>query len=162
MPTLHLLRHAKSDRSAPVADHERPLNARGRRAAPRIGRLLADTGGPDVVLTSSAVRARDTAELVAEMLSDTVTVRSEPALYLADDETLRARLTALDPAVDAALLVAHNPGIGDLAVRLADPADRRRITSFPTAALATLEVPAWATLTDGCARLASFVVPRDL
>lgn len=163
MPTLHVLRHAKSDRSAATADHDRPLAARGRDAAPRIGRRLGERfGAPQLALCSTAVRAVETVELVMAELPGVVSVRYEPDLYLADAETLRSRLAEVSADVEAALLVGHNPGLASLVGNLAGEQARARIGKFPTAALATLDVPQWGELGWGVARLVDYVAPRDL
>ena len=163
MPTLHVLRHAKSDRGAPVADHDRPLAPRGLAAAPRIGDALEAAGGTALVLSSTATRAAQTADLVVARLSRPPEVRYEAALYHAGPAGLLERLHALDAATPSVLLVGHNPSVASLVLTLADEEVAGRLGKFPTAALATLEVGGpWAALQPGGARLTDYVTPRDL
>ncbi|MEM7410261.1 MAG: histidine phosphatase family protein [Myxococcota bacterium] len=168
MNTVWLLRHAKSSWSdADASDHERTLNARGRDAARRIGRHLETRGARfDAVLCSSAVRTRETAEILATELGAWPGFEPEPDLYLAEPSTLLGRLEALPASVDAALVIAHNPGIAALAVHLArrgERAQRERLRSkFPTAALAQIELEgSWSEIGNG-GRLVHFAVPREL
>lgn len=163
MPTLHVLRHAKSDRGVAMPDHERPLASRGRDAAPRVGRHLGFTHGtPHLALSSTAARAVQTVELVSAELPEPLEARYEALLYLADPETLRRRLADVDDAVPSVLLVGHNPGLAGLVAGLAGAAVRARIGKLPTAALATLEVPAWPRLAWETARLVDYVTPKEL
>lgn len=135
MIRLALVRHAKSDWSSPgTADHDRPLNARGERDAPVMAARLAATGFvPDVILSSTALRARTTAAAFATEFDLDVT--TDGRLYAAPGSTLlRAVVEAATPSL---LLVAHNPGITDLAYALS----QERITHMPTCAVAAF---AWA------------------
>lgn len=127
---LVLVRHAKSDWGDPsLRDHDRPLNARGTRDAPVMAQRFAALGHPvDVILSSTATRARRTAEAFAAALGLEFTL--DPELYLASAERLLAKATA--SGAHAVLLVAHNPGITDLAHRLSDGG----IAHMPTCAVA--------------------------
>ena len=115
MKTLFLLRHAKSSWSEPgLADFDRPLNERGRRAAPLIARHLARGGLlPDLILCSAALRTRETLALMLPGLARDAVVRIESGLYGADAGTLLRRLERVEAAVDCILLIAHNPGLED-------------------------------------------------
>jgi phosphohistidine phosphatase len=163
---LHLLRHAKSswDESG-VDDHERPLAPRGRRAAKQLARWLDEHEvHPDLVLCSTAVRARETLDRVRDALG-----RPEVAyldsLYLASGEALLARVRAL-PALGEVLVVAHNPGLAELALALAAESEERgRIAAkLPTGAWVTfeLDVAAWADAAPGRGRITALVLPREL
>ena len=137
---LILLRHAKSD-WPDVPDRDRPLAKRGRRDAPRIGRWLHDHGYlPDVVICSTARRTEQTWELVAPELAGAPSVRFEPRAYAASALTLRYLLQELPGRYRAALLIAHNPGLSELAASLAgSPAgDDGAGLRFPTAAVGRL------------------------
>lgn len=167
MLRLHLLRHAKSawDDST-LADAERPLAPRGRKAAKRMARWAEEHDiRPELVLCSSAVRARQTLERVLPGLGRPEE-RIEASLYAASAESLLARVQALPEKVEEAMLIGHNPGIQRLVLLLAEPGELRdrAAAKLPTGALATLEaeVDGWANLTPGQMRLASYVVPRDL
>ncbi len=120
---------------------------------------------PQLVVCSSAVRARQTLERVLPGLGDPA-VWIEVTLYAAAADTLLARVRALPEEVDQALLVGHNPGLMDLALLLAAPGpERKRARSnVPTGALVELEIEAarWADVEPGRAHMTSFIVPRDL
>lgn len=137
MKTLLVLRHAKSSwKDVGVSDHERPLNKRGRRDAPRVGRLLVALKLiPDLTVTSSAVRALSTAnEVVAGCgIADPVLVDSR--LYLADPETIIDVVQSLGGDAERLLVVGHNPGCAELVGLLTGSSEE-----FPTAALAQVEL----------------------
>jgi phosphohistidine phosphatase len=168
--TLLLLRHAKSSWDDPgIDDHERPLAARGIRAARRIaGYLEAKQVRPDLVLCSSARRARQTLDEVQPALGDAVDVQIADELYGAGSSAIMRRLRAVDPAVSSVLVIGHNPGLEDVASDLArdgDPAAMRQLqTKFPTAALAILDLGRddWARLGHGLGYLTAVVLPRQL
>jgi phosphohistidine phosphatase len=167
--TLVLLRHLKSAWDAPgLADHDRPLAPRGHRAGERIRRHLEQAGvSPQLVLCSSAVRAVETWQAVRDALPDDLQLQIEDGLYLASSESLLARLNDVPGTVDTVLVVAHNPGIGNLALGLAGTGDAdavdRMAEKYPTGGLATLAFEgSWAALTWGDAELLEFVVPREL
>lgn len=170
MRLLILLRHAKSSwTDQTLDDHERPLAPRGREAAPRVGRWLEEQGlAPDLVLCSTAVRTRETLDLIRPHLSSATPVRHLPELYEAAAGTLLDALRTAPAQAAKLLLIGHNPGLKDFARRLALAEDtkayRRMMTKFPTAALAVLacEVADWQELVDGGGRLQAFVRPRDL
>jgi phosphohistidine phosphatase len=133
MNRLALVRHAKSDWSAGgLADHDRPLNARGIRDAPVMAARLAATGYvPDVVLSSTAARARATAEAFGTEFG--IEPRFDPELYGASATTLLDEVErAGGEGASSILVVAHNPGIADLAGVLS----RGRIPEMPTCAIA--------------------------
>jgi phosphohistidine phosphatase len=160
---LALLRHAKSSWSdSDLDDHERPLNGRGRRAAAQMGRYLREHElVPELVLCSSALRTRQTLDLLA--LGDRPVVRIEDVLYAASASTLLGRLRLVEDDVGSVLLIAHNPGIQDLARSLTG--GRGGIgEKYPTGALADLEVDAasWEQLGPATATLHAFVAPKDL
>lgn len=167
MPTLLLLRHAKSSRDDPgLADHERPLARRGEKAARRMGRHLAESGLlPDLALCSTARRALDTWRLVAAELGQDVPERLLDGLYLASPGGLLRILRRVPDGVGRLLVVGHSPGLEGLALRLATdgPELARLREKFPTAALAVLELEgSWAALGPGRCHLARLVRPRDL
>jgi phosphohistidine phosphatase len=144
--TLLILRHAKSSwDDASLDDRERPLNARGRRDAPRMGDLLRDEALiPDVIITSDAVRAHTTARAVAEAAGYTRDIVVDPLLYGASPEDVLAVLkTVPDANARTVMIVGHNPGLEDLIEQLTgEPHD------LPTAALVRLALPieAWGEL----------------
>jgi phosphohistidine phosphatase len=164
---LILLRHAKSD-WPDVPDADRPLAKRGRRDAPRIGRWLHEHGyQPDVVVVSTARRTRQTWDLVAPELGGSPAVRLEPRAYAASAQTLLYLVQELPARYRTALLIAHNPGLSELATSLAAPSATdngpRPAISLPTAAVAVFEFPGdWPSLTPGDARLTTLTIPADL
>jgi phosphohistidine phosphatase len=167
MKRLYLLRHAKSSWKDPsLADHDRPLAGRGRRAAGAIaGHLRAQGIEPELVLCSTARRARETLELIEPALG-TPELRIEPELYGASASTLLDRLRGVPRGVGSVMLIGHNPGLERLALDLARPAPavRELEAKYPTAGLATLTFPGpgWRALDRGAAELIGFVRPRDL
>ena len=159
---LLLLRHAKSSWDDPsLADRDRPLNSRGRRAATTMGQYLRDHDlAPDLVLCSSAARTRETLERLD--LGTAARVLIEDDLYAADASDLFARLRRAPPDAAMVLLIGHNPGVHELAIMLTG--DVERPPAFPTGALAVVRVPApaWTDLAVGGNALEDFVAPRDL
>lgn len=116
----------------------RPLNPRGRRDAPRIGDLLREQRlTPDLILSSDAVRARLTAEAVAETARYAGKILLNPDLYLASSADIVAVLRAVgETKTDKVMIVGHNPGLEDLVAQLTgEPED------LPTAALAHVGLP---------------------
>ena len=163
--TLMLLRHAKSSWDYPVADHDRPLSDRGRRDARAAGRLLAQRGWvPDLVLCSTAVRARQTWERALGGGAVARSLEHTRRVYAASAEQLLSLVSDVDPAVRVLLLVGHAPGLPDLADRLGRrpeprPVWKRMDAKYPTAGLAVLAFPVpWADAVDG--ELVAFEVPR--
>ena len=164
---LYLLRHAKSSWKDPaLADHDRPLAGRGRRAAAALAdHMVKHQIAPELVLCSTALRTRETYQQLEEALTRTP-VHYERRLYAASADDLLELLRTLPDQVSAALLIAHNPGIEELALQLARPSPERDNleAKFPTAALATLELTSsrWSELEPGCASLIAYVQPRDI
>jgi phosphohistidine phosphatase len=162
-----LLRHAKSSwKQRELADHDRPLAGRGRRAAVAIERHLREQGiAPELVLCSTARRARETLERI-EPAVETATVQFERELYGASAGGLLERLHSVPDGTGSVMLIGHNPAIEQLAHDLARPSPLlgQLEEKFPTAALATLELPGprWRELERGTAELVGFVRPRDL
>jgi phosphohistidine phosphatase len=163
---LHLLRHAKSDWDDPsMADIDRPLASRGRKAARAIGRHLKKSSiKPELILCSPARRARQTLELMVEAYEAMPKIKFEAWLYAASLNSLLVNMRKLPPETASVMVIGHNPGLEELATTLAATgADLDRLRDkFPTGALASLRVPEWGSLAPGCAELAAFVVPRDL
>ncbi len=163
MPRLILVRHAKSDWShEDLNDHDRPLNARGRAAAPLLGGELARRGlVPDQVFCSSAKRTQETWAGLSRELDGAATAEILTSLYHAPPETMLAVLKGATGNVVA--MIAHNPGIGALAHKLlaAGPA-HPKFGIYPTGATLIADLESWADLEYGRARLADFFVPRDL
>ena len=137
MKTLLLLRHAKSSHDqAGVNDHDRVLNGRGEKDAPQVGkRLKRERLVPDAVVSSTAVRAKETARLVAEACNYRGEIDLRRSLYLAPPEAYLETLRSLPDEPEVVLMVGHNAGISDLASRLSGD-----FVELPTAGLAVFEV----------------------
>lgn len=169
MRRLMLLRHAKSNWPAGVADRDRPLAARGREAAPLIGGYLAEELLlPDLVLISPARRTVETWELVAPMLPEKPATRYEPRIYEAKASALLEVVQEAEPTVKTLLMIGHNPGFEDLAQRLTGHGDRyaaaRMSQKYPTSGLAVLDfsVEDWRDVAERGGRLDRFVTPASL
>jgi len=168
---LLLLRHAKSSwDDASLDDFNRPLARRGQKAAPHIGQeMAAKSWVPDRVLVSSAMRTRETWSLVSrELGADAVQARTRKMLYMAPAERILAIIRDVQPETLRLLIVGHNPGLEDLARRLAGPGSdktalTRLVSKFPTAALARFEFDGpWSALDFSQARLTHFLRPKDI
>ncbi|MGC4095006.1 MAG: histidine phosphatase family protein [Polyangiaceae bacterium] len=138
MKTLLVLRHAKASRDdEALPDHDRPLTKRGNKDAQRMGELLREERlVPDLVLASTALRARSTAELSAKEAGVTSVVTLLPELYLAEPPAYMEALRKLSSESPRVLVVGHNPGIETLIYRLTGEAEH-----MSTAALAVCELP---------------------
>jgi phosphohistidine phosphatase len=148
MKTLVLVRHAKSSWDHPeLDDHDRPLNTRGQRDAPEMGRRLRERGFvPDAVRSSTAVRARTTAAAIVDALglgADAVVL--DERLYGSSPATILGVVGELDDALETAMVVAHDPGLSDLAFELSGT-----IEHMPTCAVAEFRfrVASWSQLGD--------------
>ncbi|ESY85570.1 histidine phosphatase [Mesorhizobium sp. LNHC220B00] len=168
MKQLLLLRHAKSSWDDPdLDDFDRPLAERGLKAAQLIGRELAARDWlPDQVLVSPALRTRDTWRLVAAELPVHPRVAFAEALYDAAAADILSQLRKADPSSGCLLVLGHNPGLEELAKRLAGSgseakARKRLEKKFPTAALARFVLEDdWSGLS--AARLTHSLRPKDL
>lgn len=159
--TLILTRHAKSDWADPsLDDHDRPLNKRGRRDAPRVGQWLKDNDlYPEHALCSSAKRAQETLKGIAPDVPAFIT----SDLYLASPTRMASALQAASP--ERQILIAHNPGIASFAEQLVTTApDHPRFQDYPTAAtlVVDFDIETWADLTPGTGRVHAFFTPHDL
>jgi len=146
MKTLLILRHAKSSQKKPVDDHDRPLNKRGKSDAPRMGKVLREAGlQPDLIISSTATRARTTAEKVAQHSGYPGVVELSNDLYLAGPESYRRVLRDVSDAHESVLLVGHNPGLEMFLEALTGQDE-----ILPTAALAhvRVEIEHWGELDE--------------
>lgn len=119
MKRLIVMRHAKSDWEAGASsDHDRPLNDRGRREAPSVGKGLVELHAiPELVLSSDAARTRETWDRIRGSFPN-ATVELEPSFYLAGLETVRDRFVQVSDALATVLVLGHNPGWEDMASEL--------------------------------------------
>ncbi|VGO19823.1 SixA phosphatase family protein [Pontiella sulfatireligans] len=131
---LYLVRHAKSDWHTGVDDFDRPLNKRGRRDAPEMGRRLKMRGvEPDIMVCSPAKRALETLELLNVPAQ---TLVYDETIYEASLSTLLEIVQSLDDGFDSAMLVGHNPGMSWLASQLSGV----RIKNMPTCSIAAIRL----------------------
>ncbi len=170
MPTLSLFRHAKSSWANPgQQDFDRPLNERGQDAAPRMGAFMAEHGiAPDLVLCSPSVRTRQTLDLVLPHFSPSPAVLYEDSIYLGASSTLLKRIRRLEADVRHAMIVAHDPGLHQLAMGLPGAGDPDLLQALaqklPTAALVVIvfEGRSWSPVRAGAGRLTLFMTPKRL
>ncbi len=163
MKTLLLLRHGKAQADAPNGDKARRLVERGRREAGAMGRRLPQPANKlDLVVSSDAHRAEETAEIAASAAGYTGHIALEPAIYAADLDTLLLIVQALPASSECVLMVGHNPGFEDLAAALAsEDAPPPRL---PTAGLALLQFDAqsWRDVRPGAGTLKAVWTPREV
>jgi phosphohistidine phosphatase len=161
MKSLLLLRHAKSDWNQPgISDFARPLNKRGIKAAPLIGRLARKRRlRPDLILCSPAERARQTAALLIEAAGFGAELRFDERIYEANWSRLLEIIQQLDESTAMVLMVGHNPGMEDLLLNLSG-VNRH----MPTAAFTQikLNVEAWSEVVPGCGQMEWLVKPKEL
>ena len=161
MRTLYLLRHAKSSwKDETLRDLDRPLKGRGRKAAEQMGQVLAEEKlRSPLVISSPAVRARETTELVLESAGFQVKPSFEERIYEADVRTLLEVVGSISDSGDTAIMVGHNPGFENLLSYLTG--ENRHM---PTCALAKIEfdVASWSGVSEESGRLEMFVTPKEL
>jgi phosphohistidine phosphatase len=160
MKTLLLLRHAKSGWDDPgLKDFERPLNGRGLRAAPLVGRFMRRQKlTPELILCSPALRTRETIGLVRDAAHFDAPVRFDERIYEASAERLCEVISQIEERVNHALLVGHNPGLEELIFYFTGEEKR-----MATSALAqiTLDVEKWGKTRAGCGSLDWLVKPKQ-
>jgi phosphohistidine phosphatase len=161
---LILTRHAKSSWDDPTMDdHDRPLNKRGRAGALDIGEWLNQHDFiPDLVLSSTAARTRETWEIIAGALPRQAELKLERALYLATPEEMLNVLRKVGNA-ETVLMLGHNPGIALAASALAaNPPHHPRFPHYPTAATTVFQfdINDWGQVTWGSGDVLAFTLPR--
>ena len=166
MKRLLLIRHAKSSwRDATLEDHERPLNKRGRRDAPRLGAAIAARhGAPELMLTSDAARALATVEgilqgMPSDQAAQVVTERCAD-FYLSGTEAVRRRIATLDESLQCVACVGHNPDWELLASTLCG--ERIEMTTGNVVTLFTTLPWVEAAWRDGLWTLEEHIKPRHL
>ena len=160
MRTLFVMRHAKSSwAEADLADFDRPLNDRGRRDAPFMGAVMRDNGDtPEIIFSSPALRARETARLVKEGGDLTAEIVFDHRIYEASPQTLKQAVSAIEDKYSSVMLVGHNPGIEGFIRFLTGT-----LEPMPTAALAIIELKSasWSAAALGSGRLVKVIRPKD-
>ncbi|WP_417451991.1 SixA phosphatase family protein [Kordiimonas sp.] len=169
MANLYLLRHAKSDwANIGLSDHDRPLNDRGVKDAARMGRAFARLGvAPDLVICSTAMRARETLERVMAAGGFDWPVQYEPALYMAGMQNIVDIVRRDAGGCKRALLVGHNPGFHNTAIELIRTGDPDLIHAldykYPTGTFTDIEFdePRLANIELSTGTLKQFLKPKD-
>ncbi|MBI4617050.1 MAG: histidine phosphatase family protein [Planctomycetes bacterium] len=161
MKTLLVLRHGKSSWQDPfLADPDRPLKKRGKRAAKKMGEEIRRRALlPELVLSSKAKRARQTAKRAAEAMGYEGEVLREKDLYFTSAKKHLDVIAGLDDRHSRVLLVGHNPDLEDLVEKLTGESP-----ALPTAALAAIElaIDAWKDVAPGKGTLSFLVKPKEL
>ena len=138
MKTLYVLRHAKSDwNDVSLTDFERPLNERGVHAARKMGAFMQQRGiVPDLIISSPARRARETAQIVTDAVGIAAEIHFEPRIYEASVGDLMEIVSQAENDCETLLIVGHNPGFEQIVEILSG-----ELQAMPTAALAEIELP---------------------
>lgn len=162
MRQLIVMRHAKSDWKQPgTSDHDRPLNKRGRKAAPLMSQHLADQGlCVDVILASTAIRVQQTLELLQTHWARDAEVLFESDLYLASVQEIARHVQGLHDSWASAMVIGHNPGLSVFVSTLVGES-----CEMPTAAVAVLKssTDSWnGSMAEGQWSLDNYWVPREL
>lgn len=157
-----LIRHAKSSWNEPgLSDHDRPLNKRGKHDAPLMAKVVKNAGiKPDTLISSTAVRARKTAEAFAEVFEiEKKNILLSEDIYLGDVSDILNRLRSVKDEFNTVFLFAHNPGITDFANALCDT----DILNIPTCGVyhARLSSTNWKDIEPGTGKLVSFDFPKN-
>ena len=157
-----LLRHAKSSwKNASLADHDRPLNRHGSKAASDMGKRLAGLGArPSLLLTSPAKRARETTQLIARELNYPLEcIQSETELYLAPPAVILQVIARQDTGFSDVMLCGHNPGIMELSNQLGDS----NIDNLPTCSVVgiKLEINEWVEILAADGKTVFFDYPKN-
>jgi phosphohistidine phosphatase len=136
---LTLVRHANAEQDADVRDFERPLSKKGQSEANDMAKRLQDRGlSPDLILSSAAVRTRETAETFAKVLGvPPRLLQADDSLYLAEGEHIIGTIRAVGPRVTHLMVIGHNPGISAAAISLAPEAVK---ADLPTCGILTMTV----------------------
>jgi len=160
MKTLYVLRHAKSDwNDASLTDFERPLNERGVHAAQKMGAFMQQCGiAPDLIISSPARRARETAQIIKDAAGISAEIRFEPRIYEAGIGDLTEIVSQVENDCQKLLIVGHNPGFEQLVEILSG-----ELQPMPTAALAEIELPieSWSETMRG-GKLKNLFKPKEI
>jgi phosphohistidine phosphatase len=161
MKTIYLVRHAKSSWKYPdLDDFERPLNKRGRKNTPFMGKVLKKIKvAPDLVLSSPANRAAMTARIIAASINYPLeNIRYNEAIYEFSESALIHVVKRIDDAVNKAMVVGHNPAINGMANYIAD----QSISNIPTCGVfcVELDISSWTKISEHCGKLKFFEFPK--
>lgn len=160
MKRILILRHAKSSWTDPnLSDFERPLNERGLRTAPFMGKLIVERGlSPAAIISSPAKRARQTAELVVNEIGVETNLSFDDRIYEASPNALRIVVSETISDLTSVMIVGHNPGIEGFIRHLTG-----KIESMPTAALAVIDlnIESWKEINHDTGSLITIIRPKE-
>lgn len=160
MKRLLIFRHAKSSWTDPnLSDFERPLNERGLRTAPFMGKLIVERGlSPAAIISSPAKRARQTAELVVNEIGVETNLSFDDRIYEASPNALRIVVSETISDLTSVMIVGHNPGIEGFIRHLTG-----KIESMPTAALAVIDlnIESWKEINHDTGSLITIIRPKE-
>ena len=169
MKQLYILRHAKSDYPAGTDDHERPLNKRGEKACKLMGKYIQENNiAPQAILCSDATRTTQTAKNIMRAAGIQNPISFSKTLYLATPGEILKEIAKVDDSIESVLIVAHNPGVEQLARLLTAAGDAESIArlkeKYPTAALACFSIDAtsWKEINPASGNLDKFITPKML
>lgn len=162
MKIIYLFRHAKSSWDDPeLKDFDRPLNKRGMKSAPLMGRVMRDKGvTPDLIISSPSRRTVETVELALSKARIKVeTCRYDRRVYMASDSQLLKILKENGSEIDSIMIIGHNPGLEDLLYRLTNCDEH-----MATASLVCIQcsIACWKDLSDGCGKVRWIIHPKDI
>lgn len=160
MKTIYVLRHAKSSwKDQSLSDFDRPLNKRGNRTAPFMGELmLSKKLIPEIIISSPAERAKQTAFLIKQAAHLDVEMKFNQAIYESSTHNLLYIIGEIDDKYSSAMIVGHNPGFEGIVQTLSGEYQR-----MPTAALAVidLEIDSWSESGKNCGTLREILRPKE-
>jgi len=159
MKKLFLIRHAKSYwKDESIVDFDRPLNKRGKRNIPLMASILKKRGVmPDCILSSPALRAKNTAKFMAKGIGFTKPILYNKNLYEATKEEIHSAIVSMDDSCEVLFLVAHNPGLNDLATHYVD--FRENIVTCGIVEIA-FDCESWKDIGQKVAKMLSFDFPK--
>ena len=161
MKTLYILRHAKSSwDNADLTDFERPLNERGLKVAPLMGGVIKKNRfQPELILSSPARRAEQTAALIKQSANIRGAIRYDERIYEASPARLLEVICEQNEKIESVMLVGHNPGLeGLLKVLTNEP------QPMPTAALAVIDLQTdrWSAINSSKGNLRILIRPKEI
>jgi phosphohistidine phosphatase len=165
MKTLYVIRHAKSSwDDTDLSDFDRPLNERGKRDAPRMGKRLKEKSvHPDLMLSSPAKRAWSTCKRIAEVLGyPEENIKADKGLYHANEDNILAILRKIDDKYNTVLIFGHNPGLTDFINSLSRD-KKMKIFNIPTCGIVafSLDVEHWNLIDYGNGKFLFFDYPKS-
>jgi len=163
MKTLYVVRHAKSSWEDPLLDDfSRPLNERGKKDAPLMGKRLKDKKIlPDLIFASSARRTLATAKRIAEVLGYAEDkIKIDPALYHASPRTILSAIKNVKDKIDILMIVGHNPGLTEFVNELMN----QHFDNIPTCGIVacTIEIDAWKKIKMGMGKIIFYDYPKRI